>query len=339
MISLRTYLLGDAEKDVEASYRRMLDLFLQGIALHAVEGDQADYQRFRSDMDHFAGRLAPASSISERFVVVGEVLRALEDYNRHTSKFLRIQNVELQNMVAMLTQTVIAVGTNSETSVAGLHDIERALERTRMVEDIHAVKAQLGECLKSVRVEAVRQKADGRAALESIQQELAQSVERIGGLALGPKRDPITGLPGKLEAGQGLRDALVSPAPKFLLLAVVNRLPVVIARYGSAVGDQVLAVAAEHFRAALLTEDELYRWDGPVLLGVMSRAAAIDSVREEVGRFAGKKLEKSFAIGSRSVSLPISTSWAIFAIVPPLDALLKKVEIFIATQTSHDHVS
>jgi GGDEF domain-containing protein len=338
MISLRTYLLGDAEKDVEASYRRMLDLFLQGIALHAVEGDQADYQRFRSDMDHFAGRLAPASSISERFVVVGEVLRALEDYNRHTSKFLRIQNVELQNMVAMLTQTVIAVGTNSETSVAGLHDIERALERTRMVEDIHAVKAQLGECLKSVRVEAVRQKADGRAALESIQQELAQSVERIGGLALGPKRDPITGLPGKLEAGQGLRDALVSPAPKFLLLAVVNRLPVVIARYGSAVGDQVLAVAAEHFRAALLTEDELYRWDGPVLLGVMSRAAAIDSVREEVGRFAGKKLEKSFAIGSRSVSLPISTSWAIFPIVPPLDALLKKVETFIATQISHDHV-
>jgi hypothetical protein len=34
-----------------------------------------------------------ASSISERFVVVGEVLRALEDYNRHTSKFLRVQNV------------------------------------------------------------------------------------------------------------------------------------------------------------------------------------------------------------------------------------------------------
>jgi hypothetical protein len=25
-------------------------------------------------------------------VVVGEVLRALEDYNRHTSEFLRVQN-------------------------------------------------------------------------------------------------------------------------------------------------------------------------------------------------------------------------------------------------------
>jgi hypothetical protein len=113
---------------------------------------------------------------------------------------------------------------------------------------------------------------------------------------------------------------------------------VVVARYGSAIGDQVLAVAAEHFRTALLTEDELYRCDGPVLLGARAAAAAIDSVREEVGRFAGRKLEKSFAIGSRSVSLPISTSWVIFPIVPPLDALLKKVELFIATQTSHDHV-
>ncbi len=337
MISLRTYLMGDAVKeDVESSYRRMIDLFLQGISLHAVEGDQADYQRFRSDMDRFAGRLAPEASVTERFVVVGEVLRALEDYNRHTSKFMRIQNTELQNMVAMLTQTVIAVGTSSETSVAGLQQIERALERTRMVEDIHSVKAQLGECLKSVRGESLRQKAAGKAALDKIQQELAHSMQRIGGLSLGPKTDPATGLPGKPEACKALEEALASPAPAFVLIAVINRLEVVIARFGSAIGEQGLAVAAQHFRTALPAGDRLYRWDGPVLMAVLRRAAAIDSVREEVGRFAGKKLEKSFAIGARSVSLPISASWAIFPTVPPLDALLRKVEIFIAAQTSPD---
>jgi hypothetical protein len=38
MISLRTYLLGDAEKDVEASYRRMPDLFLRVLNIGALRG-------------------------------------------------------------------------------------------------------------------------------------------------------------------------------------------------------------------------------------------------------------------------------------------------------------
>jgi GGDEF domain-containing protein len=338
MISLKTYLLGDSDKEVETSYRRMFDLFLQGISLHAVEGDQSDYERFRSDMNAFGARLAPTISMAERFMVVGEVLRALEDYNRHTSKFLRIQNAELQNMIAMLTQTVIAVGTNSETSVAGLQQIEKALERTRMVEDVQLVKAQLGECLKSVRGESERQKADGQAALDSIRQELAQSQERMGGMAMGPQLDPATGLPGKVEAEKGLQKAAASPGNKFLLLAVVNRLEVVNARFGVAIGDQALAVAAEHFRGALPAVDTLYRWQGPVLVAILSRTAAIDTVRAEVQRFAERKLEKSFSIGSRSVMLPISASWAIFPIVFPMDALLRKVETFIAAQKSQDHV-
>ena len=127
MISLRTYLLGGADKeDVESSYRRMIDLFLQGIFFMQCEGDQAYYQRFRTD--DTVSPAAGAQRQQRRWLrIVGEVLRALEDYNRHTSKFLRIQNTELQNMVAMLTQTVIAVGTSSETSVAGLQQIEKAL--------------------------------------------------------------------------------------------------------------------------------------------------------------------------------------------------------------------
>lgn len=336
MISLRTYLLGDSDKDVESSYRRMIDLILQAISLHAVEGDQADYERFRSDMNAFAARLTPELSISERFVVVGEALRALEDYNRHTSRFLRIQNAELQNMITMLTQTVIAVGSSSETSVAGLQGIEKALEEARMVEDVRVVKAQLGECLQSVRGEALRQKEEGKAALESIQQELAQSQERLGGLSVGSNLDPATGLPGKLEAEKALHEAASLSGTLFLLLAVVNRLEAVNARFGYAIGDQALAIVAEHFRGALHADDKLYRWNGPALLAVMSRKAAAGTVRDEVRRFAEKKLEKIFVIGSRSVLLPISVSWTIFPIARPVDALLRKVELFTAAQISHD---
>ena len=53
MISLKPYLFGDKNKDADNAYRRIIGLFLQGIALHAVEGDRIDYDRFRSDIDEF----------------------------------------------------------------------------------------------------------------------------------------------------------------------------------------------------------------------------------------------------------------------------------------------
>jgi GGDEF domain-containing protein len=337
MISLKSFLSRNPDQDVDSAYRRIIDLFLHAISLHAVEGDKADYARFRSDMNSFAERLIPELSVSERYVVVGEAIRALEDYNRHTSKFLRIQTNELKNMLTMLTQTVIAVGASSEMSVGRLHDIEKSLDQTRMVEDIHVLKSQLGECLQSVRGEALRQKAQGKIALESMQHDLVQSQDRLGGLSIS-NVDEVTGLPDQLEAEKELQSAAASPDPKFLLLAVINRLQAITTRFGSSIGDQVLAAAARHFRSALPPEDRLYRWHGPVLVAVLRRTTAIDSVRNEVRRFADQKLEETVAIGTRSVSLPISASWTVFPIVPPLDALLRKLETFTAAQAPHEHL-
>jgi GGDEF domain-containing protein len=338
VISLKPYLFRDSNRDLESAYQRMIDLFLQAISLHAVEGDKADYERFCADMKGFAGRLTPAMSIADRFVVVGEILRALEDYNRQTSKYLRIQKAELQKMITMLTQTVIAVGASSETSIAQLQEIEKALEQTRVLEDIHAIKAQLGECLHGVRGEAQRQKAEGKSVLESLQQELAQSQELLGDSSVRASVDLATGLPDKAEADRRLREAAASSGAKFLLVAVVNRVQAVNARFGYAIGDQVLAAAGEHLHGALSAEDKLFRWQGPVLMAILSRTDTIDVVRNEVRRFVEKKLDKTFIIGSRAVLLPISISWAIFALTPPLDLLLRKIEIFTAAQISHDYV-
>ncbi len=338
MITLKSYLLRDSGREIEDSYRRMIDLFIQAISLHAVEGEKADHERFCSDMKAFGNRLTPELSISDRFIVVGEVLRALEDYNRQTSKFLHIQNAELQKMIAMLSQTLIAVGASSDASVAKLQEIEKALEQARILEDIHAVKAQLGECLRSVRSEAQRRTAEGKVVLESLQQELAQSQELLGGGSAHLNLDPATGLPDKTEASKRLQESAASPEGKFLLIAVVDRVQAVNARFGYAIGDQVLAGVADYFCGSLSAEDKIYRWQGPALLAILNRTGAIATVRNEVARFAEKRLEKTFVIGSRSVLLPISTSWTIFPIAPPVDALLRKVEIFTAAQVSHDYV-
>lgn len=123
MISFKPYLFKDQEAD--NAYRRIIGLFLQGIALHAVEGDKGDYDRFRADIDEFSKQIGPETPLSELLVQAGAALQAMEDYNRRTSKVIRRQNSELQNMVSMLTQTVITIGSSGEASVNKLQDIEK----------------------------------------------------------------------------------------------------------------------------------------------------------------------------------------------------------------------
>jgi GGDEF domain-containing protein len=330
MISLRTYLLGNSDGELESSYRRMINLFLQAISRHAVEGDKADYERFRSDMNAFAERFTPKLSIPGQFMVLGEALRALEDYNRNTSKSLRVQIAELRNMITALTQTVIVVGASNGTFVARLQEIEKVLKRPGTVEDIHLVNLQLGECLLHVRGEALLQKTEGKVSPDSFQQELAQSHERLDGWSLRTSLDLPMELPGKAEALKGLQEAAGAPGTKFLLLAVIDSLQAVNARFGPDIAEQVLAMATEHFRISLRAEDKLYQWQGIALLAVLGRTTSIDSIRAEVRRFADKKLEKVFVIGSRSVLLPICASWVIFPIIPPVDVLVRKIETFTA---------
>jgi GGDEF domain-containing protein len=336
MISLKSYLARDTE--AEAAYRRIIGLFLQGIALHAVEGDKADFERFRDDIDRCIATLSPKTPMSELLVVVGGALRAMEDYNQRTSKFVHRQSTELQHMVSMLTQTVITIGSSSETSVNRLQNIEKSIESTRAVEDIQILKLRLSECLEAVREEAQRQKDDGESALNNLKQELESSRDRLGSFKAAPEMDEATGLPGKAEADKAIRTAMASPKGKFLLIAVCSRVQAVNARFGYAVGDRILAAFAEHFKKGLSARDQVYRWQGPALVALLDRAERLDRVRAEIREFADAKLEKTTEVGQRTVLIPISASWSVFPLAPPLDAFLKQMEAFTAAQTPRDYV-
>src|SRR5438477_11487839 len=109
MISLKDYRFREPGGDSNAAYIRMIDLLLQGISMHAVEGDKADYERFRSDIDQIATTLGARTPFPELLVMAGEAVRAMEDYNRRTDKFIRQQKEGLQTMLSMLTKSVITV--------------------------------------------------------------------------------------------------------------------------------------------------------------------------------------------------------------------------------------
>lgn len=152
--------------------------------------------------------------------------------------------------------------------------------------------------------------------------------------ALAEGQDVVSGLPGKDLAEAALHCAAASPEGKYLLVAVITRALALNRRFGPTAADRVLAVAAAHFRKALLPHDRLYRWDGPVFLAILPRAERIDLVRSMARRFASAKLEVPLEVGSHTLLFPVSASWAIFQFLPPVEDVIRVVDAFIAVQIS-----
>jgi len=336
MISLKSFLLKDNVEELDSSFRRIISLLLQGIAMHCPEGDQTDYNRFREELDKSQKTISSETPIAELMLIVGGVLRTMEEYNQRTSKFVRRQSTELQHMVSMLTQTVISIGSTSERSIAKLQEIDKSIERVNQVEDIQVLKLRLGECLEAVREETLRQKRERESALQALKGELEAAQDRVGAFSLRRELDPSTGLPAKAEAVAAIEAALSSSQTTYLLIAVCSRVQPINARFGYAVGDRVLAAFADHFRKGLSARDKIFRWQGPAIVALLERNERIDRVRSEVREFADLKLERTVEVGRRTVLIPISATWSILPVAAPMEAFLKHVDAFSAAQIPRD---
>lgn len=337
MISIRDYLFATpaADKDAEATYRRVIGLLLRGISLHAVEGEKSDYDKFRADianMELETGELRP----EDLLVVAGTTMRAIEEYNQRTSRFVRRQAVEMQKMIAMLTETIISLGAGTDQSADRLHEIEKRLESASALEDVESLKASLSECLKNVREEALRQKAEGEKTVKKLREQLTTARDSVATSVQPKDLDKLTGLPSYDEALKAIQAALASPKRTYVVTAVVSRVQAINTRFGYAVGDRMLKVFCEHFQNGLGQKDAIYRWRGPVLIALLERDGTIDQVRGEIRRFADVKHETMLEIRSRTVLMPISAGWAVFAAVHPAEGLIRKIDHFISTQISKE---
>jgi len=313
MISLKSYLSRDG-RESENAYLHIIDLMLQGLVAHAVQGESSDYERFRAGVDRFTKTLTANVKPADLVATAGELVRTWEEYDRSTTAFIQRENCELHNMVSMLTQTIIKVGANDDTSAAKLREIEKGLEQAKIFKDVQLLKTRLSECLETVQEELARQKADSQNAMAALEQELERSCQRADMLAQQKQRDPVTGLLSRNEAEKAIQ------------------------RFGYAVGDHVLSTCARHYRAGLSASDELYRWRGPAFLGILSRHARIDQVRGEIRQFASAKLEDAVDLGDRVVLIPVSSNWSVMPFTAPPESLLKKVAAFTAAQVSRDYV-
>jgi GGDEF domain-containing protein len=326
-ISLRRFWEQDGEKSAEALLR-FGELVLEALALHAVEVDAADYEYFQQEVRRRRDELSERPPPEEILQIAGAVSRAIEDYNHRTARAIRIFNIELHNMVGMLTDTVSHIAASGSSSVSKLQNIEKQIERASMIEDIQKLKQQLGSCLESIREEAKSRKDDSAALVARISQEIERSRENRAALGL-PALDP-TGLPDRSELVEAIRSCLQERAPFHLAVLVLERCRAVMTRYGAGIVDEMRLQLSEHVAKQLGEQDRIYRWGSTSFVVLIRKDAPRDVIRVEIARIAGSRLERTFQVGGRTVMLPISIAWSVFAPqTSDTHSLLEQIDKFV----------
>src|SRR5579871_1299947 len=189
IVTLKRYLSGSED---EAAYRKVIASLLNGIADHGVCASAVELEAFRDEMRTIREKAGPDRDLDQLSAAGVAAIHALDSYNARTTRRIRRQAAEMQNVISMLAQTVITIGGGSERSAEALHDIRRELEQTAAIGDIQKLKLRLAECLKKVCDESTRQKTESAEILRELQSS-AQNVQTCA--AAEPDADPVTGLP------------------------------------------------------------------------------------------------------------------------------------------------
>jgi GGDEF domain-containing protein len=265
-------------------------------------------------------------------VLAGATVKALEEYNGRTARFVQVQCSELQTMVAMLTETMTTVAVGTEGSAVRLQDIARQLHSASLLEDFQAAKVRLSECLGTLNSEIARQREDSARQVSTLKGAIEKSQERRAAVArTDPSLDPVTGMADRTEAEAALAQTVTNNEQAFAAAFVIERLDLVNIRFGRQVGDQLLRCYAQHLAQSFGDSACIFRWSGPALLALLVRDASIAVVREEITKVNSVRLTKSVTLGPRSVLLPIAAHWAVFPTreVRPVPVLAYHIDAFI----------
>jgi hypothetical protein len=96
----------------EATLLRVIQLLLQGISLHAVEGNPEDRERFREALNAVSRAIEEEPDAEGILIHACTAIRTLQDYNQRTDQNLGAQHQELQDIVKMLTSTIGSICQN-----------------------------------------------------------------------------------------------------------------------------------------------------------------------------------------------------------------------------------
>jgi GGDEF domain-containing protein len=311
--SIKKYLTPGKAKPTD--YARCLQLLLQGLSLHTIEGDPDDMALFQQDLNSVAGALTEESSAEELLLGVGSVIHAFDEFTRSTNKFTRARTHEFHAMLAMATETISFLGSSSEAELKQLHTFEKKLHDAATIEDVRGLRAKLDECLKDIRNESLRVKEHSQTKIAAFKAGIELAAGQVS-----PKKlrglDTATGLAGHAAAEEAVASRISDGEPFAVTLFIVDRLRILNGRFGRAISDQVLMLVAQHLGQTLPGDSSLFRWSGSAFLAILPAGVTGNAAKKQMQHVVATRLEKSIETGGRSLLLPIALSFMLQQISP-----------------------
>lgn len=169
------------------------------------------------------------------------------------------------------------------------------------------LRVELEEAARTGTVAAVRESAAKRlSSLLKLGEEPGPTVQSLNGGKAHHPTDPCTGLPLRTEAEDLVRNTIEQKKQAFAVVFYLHRMALTNARFGEAIGNQVILFCSQHIATSILrANDSLFRWQGPAFVAMIERPESLQAVNSEIQRLATVPISRHFETPSRSVYLPI----------------------------------
>jgi GGDEF domain-containing protein len=331
MISLKKFLFTDDKNDLDSSLMRIVLLFLETAALHAVEICESTRAAYQLEMRCFRERFEHIPDAPSALLLAGEAVRTMESHNRGIEKFINDLRSENRGIVHLMMESLIKVCANADSSEQNLRTIEKQLELAFQLDDVRAIKKQLAQCLETLCETICRQ--DGWA-----QQIASQVTSQIKGCQSGVKRvdrdDRVTGLPGLNQALETITSLVNAGKCAYVVPIFLKNMEIINQRFGFPTGDEILVLFSQHLAQQLSNSDQLFRWRGPCFVAVLDRTECVEDVQKEARKIGLVNLEHSIESKGRSMLFRLTTTCAFMPMLSSSDAsaAAKKIDAFAADQ-------
>ena len=329
LLSVKRFL---TQLEEEAAYRRVISMLLDGVATHALNLDRGACRSFCERIAEIRQAIDSDTTVEALLANAGAAVQAIGDYARETDRLLQTQSVDTQNVIATLARTSADTGGIDGRAVVPLQKTGNGRERPAAVEEVSALKARLQESLGGIPEDGKRQKAESDQAAQALHPEVSRKPESSHNLGI----DPVTDLPCEAAAQAQFLSALRTGEQKHVAVFVLGSAQRINLRFGRAAGDEVIRELKRYLAGRLESADRMFRWPGPAIVALLATPEPFERVRARLKRFLEKPIERTFDINGRSVLIPLSIVWSVFALSQPLAVPNRQIHDFIAGQGYRD---
>lgn len=320
----------------ETPLTQVVTLLMEKLISGAVVADDEEFAAFRADIDRLQGMVRQDSAPEKIVFTAGSAALVMEAYNKGINETLRKERREFRNTVNLMSETVAGIAGENTRSMEKVREIRGLLEHSRAALDLDNVKTHLNECLRVFREETLRLREEAESEIIALRREI-----ELGASRTAPELhevDPATNLSPKEACVLAMHASIPPGKRRYVVAMVVNRLQSVNVRFGYEVGNRVLRQFGEFIQQQIRPGDRLFRWRGPALVALLESSEPLDQIRTQIRRIMESRIEQTLDVEGRSVMIPVAAAWSAFQLITTVAAAEKQIEIFAASQASHEFV-